>query len=151
MKTVIVHCSDSGFGNAVLIDSWHAERGFKTPAGIHVGYHFVILNGQIGAYKHNSMFDGTIETGRPIDDDSDLELDEIGAHTFGYNNAVGICLIGLSGTFSVAQIRSLKFLIKMLRKQFGEIKVIQHSDVDKKKPYCAGLTPMQMKELNIVL
>ena len=148
MTNVIIHCSDSGFGNAVLIDSWHAERGFKTPAGIHIGYHYVILNGQTGAYKHDSLFDGTIETGRPIDDDSDMELDETGAHAFGYNNAVGICLIGLSNTYSPAQIRSLRFLIRTLRKRFTEIKVLQHSDVDKKKPFCAGLSSMFMKELN---
>lgn len=149
MTNVIIHCSDSGFGNAVLIDSWHAVRGFKTPAGIHIGYHYVILNGQIGVYKHNSLFDGTIETGRPIDDDSDMELDETGAHAFGYNNAVGICLIGLSGNFSSAQIRSLRYLVRELRRQFKEIKVMQHSDVDpKNKPLCAGLKPMLMKELN---
>ena len=151
MTNVIVHCSDSGFGNAVLIDTWHQQRGFLSPDGLHIGYHYVILNGQISAYKHHSLFDGVIETGRPLDDDSDMELDEKGAHAFGYNNGVGICLIGLSGIFSPAQIRSLKYLVRGLRKQYGELKVMQHSEVDKKKPQCAGLTPMIMKELNTVI
>jgi len=38
-KKVIIHCSDSSFGNAVLIDKWHRQRGFDN-----IGYHFVILN-----------------------------------------------------------------------------------------------------------
>lgn len=146
MVNVIVHCSDSSFGNAALITRWHVvERGFET-----IGYHFVILNGRISAYKRNAYFDGHIETGRALDDDKDMELDEAGAHAFGYNNSVGICLIGLSGTFTDAQLRTLLHLVKLLRQQFGEIKVIQHSDVDSKKPHCAGLTKLQMYTLNKV-
>ena len=146
MVNVIVHCSDSSFGNAALITKWHVvERKFET-----IGYHFVILNGRISAYKRNAYFDGHIETGRALDDDKDMELDEAGAHAFGYNNSVGICLIGLSGTFTDAQLRTLLHLVKLLRQQFGEIKVIQHSDVDSKKPHCAGLTKLQMFTLNKV-
>ena len=147
---VIIHCSSSGFGNAVLIDSWHAERGFKTPSGIHIGYHFVILNGQLSAKKHNSAFDGCIETGRPLDDDNIIQPDEIGAHALGYNkNSIGICLIGLSGQFTKAQLRSLRYTISVIKKQFGEIKVFQHSDKDPvNKPYCAGLTSIELIELN---
>lgn len=148
MTNIIIHHSASGFGNAVLIDSWHLERGFQSPDGIHIGYHYVILNGQIGAFKHDASLDGSIETGRPIDDDKDLELDEKGAHAFGYNNAVGICLIGLSGTYTAAQIRALKFLIRKLKARFEDIKVLQHSDVDKKKPHCAGFNAFEMKEFN---
>ena len=144
MTNVIIHCSDSSFGNASLITKWHTlERKFET-----IGYHFVILNGRISAYKTNGYFDGHIETGRPLDDDADMELDEIGAHAFGYNNAVGICLIGLSGTFTNSQIRALTHLVNLLRTQFKEINVIQHSDVDKKKPHCAGLTKLQLHNLN---
>jgi hypothetical protein len=96
----------------------------------------------------HSRYDGHIETGRPLDDDSDLELDENGAHAFGYNNSVGICLIGLSGTFTQAQMRALKYLVSLIRGQFKEITVVQHSDVDKKKPQCAGLTTYEIKLLN---
>jgi len=144
MTNVIIHCSDSSFGNAALITKWHVcERKFET-----IGYHYVILNGRLSAYKMNSYFDGHIETGRPLDDDSDLELDEAGAHAFKYNNAVGICLIGLSGTFTISQLRALTHLINRLRDQFKEINVIQHSDVDNKKPHCAGLTKLQLSILN---
>lgn len=146
MTNVIIHCSDSSFGNASLITKWHVvERKFET-----IGYHYVILNGRISAYKTNGYFDGHIETGRALDDDADMELDETGAHAFGYNNAVGICLIGLSGTFTAAQLRALTHLVNLLRTQFKEIKVIQHSDVDKKKPHCAGLTKLQLYNLNKV-
>ena len=144
MITVIVHCSDSSFGNAALITKWHVtERGFDN-----IGYHYVILNGMLGPYKRHAYFDGHIETGRPLDDDADLELDEKGAHAFGYNNAVGICLIGLSGTYTDAQLRALSHLIVKLRAQYNEINVIQHSDVDSKKPHCAGLTKLQLYNLN---
>jgi hypothetical protein len=148
MINVIVHCSDSSFGNAALISKWHtlpdpAGRGWEA-----IGYHYVILNGRLGPYKMNSYFDGHLETGRPLDDDADMELDERGAHAFGYNNAIGICLIGLSGTFTEAQLRCLSWLTGKLRAQFGVINVMQHSDVDPKKPHCAGLSRLQLTTLN---
>lgn len=144
MTTIICHCSASSFGNAAVITKWHVvERKFET-----IAYHYVILNGLLSPYKFNSYFDGHIETGRPLDDDKDMELDEKGAHAFGYNNAVGICLIGLSGNFTDAQIRALNHLVNRLRVQFGGINIIQHSDVEPKKPHCAGLTKLQMNVLN---
>jgi N-acetylmuramoyl-L-alanine amidase len=144
MINVIVHCSDSAWGNAAEITRWHLERKFAT-----IGYHYVILNGKLSATKQHSYFDGHIETGRALDDDKDMELDEAGAHAFGYNRAVGICLIGKSNTFTQAQIGSLQFLIRKLRAQFGEIKVLQHSDVEPKKPFCAGFSKSQMDSFNI--
>jgi len=150
MINVIVHCSNSSFGNAALVAKWHVlpppdGRGWSA-----IGYHYVILNGRISAYRHNSNFDGHIETGRPLDDDKDIQSDEFGAHATGWNNAVGICLIGLSGTFTEAQLRSLRHLIGKLRLQFGEINVMQHSDVEPKKPQCAGLTKQQIYTLNLI-
>lgn len=143
MTNVIIHCSDSSWGNTAVITKWHIiERGFET-----IAYHYVILNGRLSPYKYHSSFDGHLETGRPLDDDADLELDEKGAHAFGYNMAVGICLIGLSGVFTDSQLRCLHHLINNLRRQFGEINVMQHSDVDKKKPHCAGLSYLQLSVL----
>lgn len=144
---IIIHCSASNFGNSSLITKWHVvERGWKD-----IGYHFVILNGQIGANKSYKEFDGHIETGRPIDDDKWFEPDEIGAHTLGNNNCVGICLIGNSNTFTKKQFDSLNKLLKMLKKQFGSIEVFQHSDFDPiNKPWCAGITKDKMDELKKV-
>jgi N-acetylmuramoyl-L-alanine amidase len=145
MTNVIVHCSDSSWGNASEITKWHLKRGWAT-----IGYHYVILNGRLSPFKMHSYYDGHIETGRALDDDKDMELDEKGAHAFGYNMAVGICLIGLSGTFTDAQMRSLGHLIRRLKKQFGEIEILQHSDVDPvNKPHCAGLSSGQMRVLRI--
>lgn len=143
MTNVILHCSDSAWGNAAEITRWHLERKFTT-----IGYHYVILNGKLSSTKQHNYFDGHIETGRALDDDKDMELDEIGAHAFGYNRAVGICLIGKSGEFTKAQIGSLQFLVRKLREQFGEIKVLQHSDVEPKKPFCAGFNNAEMNLFN---
>lgn len=145
---VVIHCSDSSFGNASLITKWHTLPVPQGRGWDNIGYHYVILNGRLSPYKMHSRYDGHIETGRPLDDDSDLELDENGAHAFGYNNSVGICLIGLSGIFTQAQMRALRYLVSLLRSQFKEITVVQHSDLDKKKPHCAGLTTYEIKLLN---
>ncbi len=71
-RDVIVHCSATPYEreyDAVDIHGWHLDQGW---AGI--GYHFVIL------------VDGTIQYGR------DMACE--GAHASGYNDRVGICLIG---------------------------------------------------------
>lgn len=63
--------------NARLIEEWHARRGFSSEYrghDYHVGYHYIILP------------DGTVEQGRP-------EWMQ-GAHTRGYNDYLGICLVG---------------------------------------------------------
>jgi N-acetylmuramoyl-L-alanine amidase len=149
MMDIILHCSDSTFGNAVMIDTWHAEKGFKNQDGIHIGYHYVILNGQLTATKFHKAFDGSLETGRALDDNDQFTWDETAAATLGKNNCVQICLIGKSGKFTSAQLLTLmKFLIT-LRNQYGEIKVYQHSDFDPvNRPYCAGFNSSQMKLFN---
>jgi N-acetylmuramoyl-L-alanine amidase len=146
---VIIHCSDSSWGNAVTIDNWHREKGFNNGNGIHIGYHYVILNGHISATKYHHFFDGGIETGRPIDDDKDFERDETAAATLGKNNCVQICMIGKSGAFTLAQYRSCASLLRMLKEQFQGIKVFQHSDFDPvNRLFCAGITKTQMAVFN---
>lgn len=141
---IILHCSDSFWGNAAIISKWHVQRGWSN-----IGYHYVILNGHLSSKVHNESFNGHIETGRPLDDDSLLENFEYGSHVLGMNSkSVGICLIGLSSEFSEKQIKSMIELLRMLKKQFGEIEISQHSDWDPKKPYCAGLDKFYLKELN---
>lgn len=143
---VILHCSDSSFGNAALIDSWHRTKGWSG-----IGYHYVIINGWISSKKFHADFNGTVETGRPLDDDADLEPDEIGAHTLGHNRAVGICLIGKSGQFTWQQTDALLDLLLVLKRQFGSIEIYQHSDFEINKPYCAGFTTEQMRYFNKVV
>ncbi|MFA5638634.1 MAG: hypothetical protein WC961_07135 [Anaerovoracaceae bacterium] len=144
---VVIHTSASKFGNAALITLWHSlpppsGRGWST-----IGYGYVILNGWLSKDKFHPSFNGHIETGRPIDGDRFLEYDEHGAHVAGHNDSVGICLIGESGSYTTEQIATLRELIDRLRLQYGEIEVYQHSDFDKKKPYCAGLPEGIMNDL----
>lgn len=135
MVKIVLHCSDSAFGNAAVIAKWHLERGWNG-----IGYHFVILNGWIASGVYNSEFNGHIETGRPLDSDPFLEKSEIGAHVKGYNvDSVGVCLIGKSGQFTDEQMNSALRAVYMLENQFGEIDLFQHSDLDKAKPDCAGI------------
>lgn len=135
MVKVVLHCSDSSFGNAALIAKWHLERGWNG-----IGYHFVILNGWPASGVYNEAFNGHIETGRPLGSDPFIEGKEIGAHVKGENvNSVGVCLIGKSGEFTDEQLNAALKAVYMLEQQFGEIALYQHSELDKGKPYCAGL------------
>lgn len=149
MTKIILHCSDSRWGNAAIIDSWHQERGFQGRTGHHIGYHFVVLNGKVGPRMFNKNFDGHIETGRPIDDDNHIESWEMGAHTKGQNTgSIGVCLIGKSGEFTPLQLNAVVHLLRDLKEQFyDEIEVWQHSDFDDKKPFCAGLTTEEMLKI----
>lgn len=63
--------------NVGTIAAWHEQRGFSAEyrgRTYHVGYHYVILP------------DGTLQRGRP-------EWMR-GAHTRGYNDYLGVCLVG---------------------------------------------------------
>lgn len=144
MINVVIHISDSGWGNAVAIDSWHRAKGWQC-----IGYHFVILNGQISPKRHISYFDGQVETGRPCDLDNVISPDEVGAHTLGYNqNSIGICLIGLPGKITDAQMRSLKLILQLIKTKIPNVQVYQHSDLDPvNRPYCASIPKAQMEIL----
>ena len=82
LREVIIHCSDSTWGDAEEINKWHKARGWSG-----IGYHFVITNGY---RKQGKIYipanDGIIERGRA--------LPAVGAHCIGHNKAIGICLIG---------------------------------------------------------
>lgn len=108
IDTLIVHCSDSEFGDAEIIRRWHtlpkmpleiaerikrkelpAREAYNYGRGWSaIGYHFVILNGRRKSRgKYHPEDDGLIETGRP--------LEVPGAHCRGHNKtSVGVCLIG---------------------------------------------------------
>lgn len=149
MVTIMLHCSDSSYGNAGLITKWHTfpkekvvqkSKVYQGNGWNNIGYHYVILNGWLDGKHYNKWFDGHIETGRPINDDNIVSPDEIGAHVAGHNKgSIGICLIGKSGEFTAKQHKAALKLVFLLDNQFQEIDIKQHSDFDKKKPYCAGL------------
>ena len=98
---IVVHCSASEFGNAIIIDDWHRQRGWKM-----IGYTYVILNGQIDSKTYRESLNGSIECGRPEE--------MIPSHVRGHNsNSIGICLIG-NNSFTVEQMNSLAILLEDL-------------------------------------
>jgi len=109
-ENIILHCSDSSYGNAVMIDDWHRQRGWSK-----IGYHYVITNGHyFGNSKYNGLFDGSIEAGRNLDFDTWVGKNEVGAHALGMNsNSIGICLIGKK-QFTDAQFAMTSRLVKFL-------------------------------------
>lgn len=132
-RYLIVHCSDSEFGSASLIDAWHRERGFaRSVAGPgelrHIGYQYVVLNGRrSNSRDYVQRDDGLIETGR--------REDETGAHAAGWNSkSVGVCLVG-RGVYTRAQWAVLKGLLVgiMTRWSIPTENVLGHCEVDTKK------------------
>jgi N-acetyl-anhydromuramyl-L-alanine amidase AmpD len=105
MKGIAIHCSESEFGSSILIDEWHRERGWDN-----IGYHFVIPNGQVENNHYLACMDGTIERGRDIHKE--------GAHVEGYNDWIGIVLMGRSH-FTPKQFISLKVLVSELMVEYS--------------------------------
>jgi len=111
INKIIIHCSDSHWGNAASIRQWHLERGFDD-----IGYHFLILNGYPSCQNYKDRrpipdADGMLENGR------DLELP--GAHTQGNNeNSIALCLVGVT-TFSGKQIQVLVTMVRHFMARFG--------------------------------
>jgi len=99
IKRIVIHCSASPQEvNGKMIDvedvdRWHRDRGWKC-----CGYHAVIIK------------TGQVQRGR-----SD---EEEGAHAKGANkDSLGVCLIG-DDCFTVAQLVSLRGLLKMWMTQY---------------------------------
>jgi len=122
IEKIYLHCSDSAYGNVLLIDSWHKSKGWEG-----IGYHLVVLNGfsfstgyPTGKKDYWEFLNGMSCPGRPLNANVWLEADEVGAHAYGYNrSSVGICLIGLPGEFSVKQLTTSRVAIIAYMKAFG--------------------------------
>lgn len=159
-KKIIVHSSASPWGNALVIDQWHRERGWRG-----IGYHAVILNG----FPHTSywctdrrikIYNGVIEPGRALDADNDIDSWEQGAHAYGYNeNTVSVCLIGGEYTsvgetkfedFTKNQIISLVKLVKLWQFQFriSTENVLGHSELPGVTKSCPCL---QMEKIRLLV
>ncbi len=123
IKRVVVHCTDSEYGDRKLIEEWHKARGFSQ-----IGYHFLILNAyptqaSFSEGKPQFMNDGELIVGRP--------LDKMGAHCLGYNeDSVGISLVG-KRVFSLAQIVTLSSAI--LKHGWLDLEIKGHYEYDSKK------------------
>jgi len=107
LTKIILHCSDSSWGNAAEIDSWHRQKGWNG-----IGYHYVITNGRPkSGQEYSYLQDGVVEKGR--------DEGVIGAHARGHNrDSLGICLIGTDYLFTVAQLRKALFLVNRLRTKY---------------------------------
>ena len=81
-RGIVIHCSDSAFGNAQSIEDYHKSKGWDD-----IGYHACISNGWIEDDIYVEFMDGEVEIGR----DWDLN----GAHAKGYNDYFGLLLIGI--------------------------------------------------------
>lgn len=99
IDTIVLHCSDSFYGDIEVIDSWHKDNGW-----IMSGYHYIITN---CFPKHINWFsktpvpsmDGKIHESRPEEFQ--------GAHVLGHNNhSLGVCMIGRHGQFTSKQLYS---------------------------------------------
>ena len=142
IRQIVIHGSASRFGNALLIDRWHKEKGWPC-----IGYHYVICNGYPhpgGQYQPQG--DGAVEHGR--------KLEDVGSHVKGHNqDTVGICLIGDSAPgagkppYTLPQLRALRGLVHWLAQELaakGQPVTIQdvvgHCELDPAgKPHCPGL------------
>ncbi|MBP7784910.1 MAG: N-acetylmuramoyl-L-alanine amidase [Firmicutes bacterium] len=135
---VLHHSASPGFDHGKVIDAsridqWHESRGWGDEAlfgEYHIGYHYVVLA------------DGTVQAGRP-------EW-MIGAHCKGYNNHLGICLLGnfsskanpggrmQPATPTPAQLKALGALLRRLMKTYhlGPDDIRLHSDLGRTE--CPG-------------
>jgi hypothetical protein len=120
IKKIILHCSDSSWGDASIIDSWHKEKGWDG-----IGYNFVLLNGFRAPGRYNKEDDGLIEVGRPIG--------TIGAHCKGQNHdSIGVCLIGKQ-LFSANQLYvAIPTIMKMVNPD-GKLDLLGHYEFNSGK------------------
>ncbi len=140
---LIIHCSDSPYGDVETIDGWHQER-FREPCG----YHFVICNTYPtqADYARRSPcleFDGMIQHGRPLDimgTHAGPFTDAQGERHPGHNwRSVGICLIGKK-VFSAAQLQSLQKVVADVRQKLGRtVPIVCHHQVNPGKT-CPNLS-----------
>lgn len=116
IEYIIIHSSDSAWGNAGLINSWHKERGFKN-GSYHIGYHKVILNGRTTyGSPYNVKLDGIIENGRP----DELE----GAHVYGLNHSsLGVCLIGKADDVNYPTQNQISSLISICKEWMNKYNI----------------------------
>ena len=134
-KGIVIHHSESEFGSAVMIDGWHKQRGFDS-----IGYHAVILNGQIESTHYMELLDGQIEMGR--------SWDKQGAHAKMCNDRFGICLIGMD-KFTDKQFDALLMLCAAVQKEHGfeTDKIVGHYECPDGKESCPGFDVSEVRRL----
>ena len=129
IKRLVLHCSDSTWGDAKTIDEWHRKRGFRE-----IGYHGVILNGCRTPGRYDGDDDGLIEAGRSLDHDTWLEENEVGAHALGFNSdTIAYCLIGgadgSKAAFTKSQYYSTILVAAYWKSIIPGIEIVGHNEL----------------------
>lgn len=129
--SVVLHCSDSTWGNAAEIRHWHVDgNGWDD-----IGYSYVIGNGKTHPdMMYTRLFDGAVEVGRRMDGDDKWEPWEYGAHVKGQNHrTIGICMIGVD-RFTQRQYTALAALYSHLCTRFKRrLPIYGHYEMDQRK------------------
>lgn len=137
INKIIIHCSDSAWGDATEIDRWHKARGWDG-----IGYHYVITNGHIKpSHKYEEDQDGLIQEGRSIQ--------TVGAHAKGHNStSVGICLIGQHHFTGRQLYRGLPTIVDILMQSYKLTPddVVGHTELDSEKT-CPNFDVITFREL----
>lgn len=135
IKRLVIHCSDSAWGDAAVIRDWHRQRGWKD-----IGYNAVVLNGhRSSGSAYSPSEDGVLEIGRGLDFDKVLTPAEIGAHAMGYNaESIGVCLVGVRD-FSAAQLLTLEAFCLLWMRIVPGIEVVGHCEVDVHGKTCPNM------------
>lgn len=128
IEAVFIHCSATRPGQdigAAEIRRWHTDPAPRGNGWADIGYHFVIRR------------DGTVDLGRDLDGDGNVE-NEVGAHAYGHNRGtLGICLIGgvddrgrPDCNFTRHQWAALDRLVFDIVRRHPQARVRGHRDVD---------------------
>lgn len=133
---IVIHCSDSAFGDAAMIRRWHTDPPPKGNGWKDIGYHYVVLNGRrslTAAYAPH--LDGFVEAGRPEA--------EVGSHVKGFNmKSIGICLVGgrtakgqsvKDSWPSEKQRHALFGLLASLETRYPEARLMGHNELNPDK------------------
>lgn len=125
---IVVHCSDSTWGDVATIDEWHRARGFDG-----IGYHYVITNAHPRAGVTDHELDGVVHNGR--------DPTRAGAHAVGYNaRSIGVCLVGRS-RFTARQMDALRRVCRELMRRYSipRENVIGHCETGSTDKTCPNL------------
>mgnify|MGYP000918180540 CR=1 FL=1 len=113
---LVLHATDSRWGRASEIRSWHTLPTPKGRGWSHIGYHYVVTNGwpTPGAiHERSALWDGRVEWCLP--------LDTPGFHVAGENaHTIGVVLVGAElAHFSKDQVTAAARLFAALQALVG--------------------------------
>ena len=134
---LIVHCSDSTYGDIELFRQWHLGNGWDD-----IGYNWVITNGVFkNRSRYNKERDGILQTGR--------DTKYIGAHAKGYNEShLGICLTG-RWHFTWAQFAALFHHIRRIKEDYIPTltadDIIGHYEVNQHGKTCPNIDMVSLR------